>query len=91
MTPSLHSALQELTRFLPPLIRQLIGSRQVALEVVRLLREVVASAKFNSFEQLIGHIEEVGKVLQDAGPKGKALLSSPTGSHGVAFDLQGRC
>jgi len=72
------------------LIRQLIGSRQVALEVVRLLREVVASAKFNSFEQLIGHIEEVGKVLQDAGPKGKAPLVSLEGLYGVAFDLHGR-
>ncbi|GAA5892501.1 hypothetical protein JCM5296_006148 [Sporobolomyces johnsonii] len=49
--------------------RQLVGSREVALEVIRLIREVVASAKFNSFEQLTAHIDEVGKVLQDAGPK----------------------
>ncbi|BGP14660.1 hypothetical protein JCM10213_001630 [Rhodosporidiobolus nylandii] len=49
--------------------RQLIGSREVALEVVRLLREVVAQAKFSSFEQLTAHLEEVGKVLQEAGPK----------------------
>ncbi|GAA5969872.1 hypothetical protein JCM11641_008070 [Rhodosporidiobolus odoratus] len=49
--------------------RQLIGSRQVALEVIRLLREVVAQAKFSSFEQLTAHLEEVGKVLQEAGPK----------------------
>lgn len=55
--------------------RQLVGSRQVALEVVKLLREVVASAKFNSFEHLIAHVEEVGKVLQDAGPKGGVSLS----------------
>ncbi|GAA5842329.1 hypothetical protein JCM11251_003986 [Rhodosporidiobolus azoricus] len=49
--------------------RQLIGSREVALEVVRLLREVVAQAKFGSFEQLTAHLEEVGKLLQEAGPK----------------------
>ncbi|BGP38697.1 GCD complex subunit gcd7 [Rhodotorula kratochvilovae] len=49
--------------------RQLIGSREVALEVIRLFREVVASAKFSSFEQLVNHLEEVGKSLQDAGPK----------------------
>ncbi|GAA6002087.1 hypothetical protein JCM10207_003066 [Rhodosporidiobolus poonsookiae] len=49
--------------------RQLVGSREVALEVIRLLREVVAQAKFNSFEQLTAHLEEVGKVLQEAGPK----------------------
>ncbi|GAA5872295.1 hypothetical protein JCM8547_004803 [Rhodosporidiobolus lusitaniae] len=49
--------------------RQLIGSREVALEVIRLLREVVAQARFNSFDQLTAHLEEVGKVLQEAGPK----------------------
>ncbi|GAA6002292.1 translation initiation factor eIF2B subunit beta [Rhodotorula paludigena] len=49
--------------------RQLIGSREVALEVIRLFREVVANAKFSSFEQLVQHLDEVGKVLQDAGPK----------------------
>ncbi|GAA5990619.1 hypothetical protein JCM5350_001329 [Sporobolomyces pararoseus] len=65
--PNVHKRIEGLATKLRR--RQLVGSRQVALEVVRLLREVVASAKFNSFEQLIGHIEEVGKVLQDAGPK----------------------
>ncbi|KWU42548.1 eukaryotic translation initiation factor 2B beta subunit, partial [Rhodotorula sp. JG-1b] len=49
--------------------RQLIGSRQVALEVVRLLRDVVAGAKFSSFQQLVDHLEEVGRLLQEAGPK----------------------
>ncbi|TNY19163.1 translation initiation factor eIF-2B subunit beta [Rhodotorula diobovata] len=49
--------------------RQLIGSREVALEVIRLFREVVASAKFSSFEQLVAHLDEVGKSLQEAGPK----------------------
>ncbi|GAA6017883.1 hypothetical protein JCM11491_001203 [Sporobolomyces phaffii] len=65
--PNVHKRIDALATKLRR--RQLVGSRQVALEVIRLLREVVASAKFNSFEQLIGHIEEVGKVLQDAGPK----------------------
>ncbi|BGP54169.1 hypothetical protein JCM8202_005081 [Rhodotorula sphaerocarpa] len=49
--------------------RQLIGSREVALEVVRLLRDVVAGAKFSSFQQLLAHLEDVGRVLQEAGPK----------------------
>ncbi|KAM0745589.1 nagb/rpia/CoA transferase-like protein [Meredithblackwellia eburnea MCA 4105] len=49
--------------------RQLIGSRPVALEVVKLFKEVVAGAKVSSFDALINHIEHVGKLLQDAGPK----------------------
>ncbi|KDE05977.1 hypothetical protein MVLG_03663 [Microbotryum lychnidis-dioicae p1A1 Lamole] len=49
--------------------RQLIGSRQVALEVVRLLREVVSAAKFSTFPQLVQHLNEIGRMLQDAGPK----------------------
>lgn len=57
--------------------RQLIGSRQVALEVVRLLRDVVAGAKFSSFQQLVDHLEEVGRLLQEAGPKGARLCSHP--------------
>ncbi|GAA5898361.1 hypothetical protein JCM8208_006957 [Rhodotorula glutinis] len=55
--------------------RQLIGSREVALEVIRLFREVVASAKFGSFEQLVAHLDEVGKVLQEAGPKELVVTS----------------
>lgn len=49
--------------------RQLVGSREVAIEVVRLLKEVVAGARISSFEQLTEHIEHVGKALQEAGPK----------------------
>ncbi|GAA6059443.1 hypothetical protein JCM10212_005382 [Sporobolomyces blumeae] len=65
--PNVHRRIQALATKLRR--RQLVGSREVALEVIRLLREVVAGAKFNSFEQLTAHIDEVGKVLQDAGPK----------------------
>jgi translation initiation factor 2B subunit (eIF-2B alpha/beta/delta family) len=54
--------------------RQLIGSREVALEVIRLLREVVAQARFNSFDQLTAHLEEVGRLLQEAGPKGESIF-----------------
>lgn len=52
------------------LFRQVIGSRQTALETVLLLRQVVASAKFNSIEQLIGMVKGVGKRLIEAQPKG---------------------
>lgn len=40
--------------------------------MVKLIREVVAGAKFDSFETLMGHILEVGKALQYAGPKGES-------------------
>lgn len=43
----------------------------MAVEVVRLIKEIVAGAKFTSFAQLVDHIAEVGQVLQDAGPKGE--------------------
>ncbi|SCV74111.1 BQ2448_6543 [Microbotryum intermedium] len=59
--------------------RQLIGSRQVALEVVRLLREVVSGAKFSSFPQLVEHLNEIGHMLQDAGPKEAAQQERRTG------------
>ncbi|KAL8283985.1 hypothetical protein RQP46_005098 [Phenoliferia psychrophenolica] len=56
--------------------RQLIGSRLVAMEVVKLIKEVVAGAKVNSFEGLTEHIEEVGRVLQEAGPKGHCRFNA---------------
>ena len=76
--PSPHPRARPLTprRPPPPARRQLIGSREVALEVIRLFREVVASAKFSSFEQLVAHLDEVGKVLQEAGPKGASPFRS---------------
>lgn len=51
--------------------RQLVGSRVVAIEVVKLIREVVAGARFGSFIQLTEHLDEIGQVLQNAGPKGE--------------------
>lgn len=50
--------------------RQLLGSHATGLEVIRLLREVVAGAKFARFEQLCEHLSEVGDRLEAAGPKG---------------------
>ncbi|GAA5976893.1 hypothetical protein JCM10908_005665 [Rhodotorula pacifica] len=65
--PNVHKRIDALALRLRR--RQLIGSREVALEVVRLLRDVVAGAKFSSFQQLVEHLEEVGRLLQEAGPK----------------------
>ncbi|KAI5481880.1 translation initiation factor eIF-2B beta subunit [Pseudohyphozyma bogoriensis] len=65
--PLIHRRIEALAARLRR--RQLVGSREVALEVVRLFKEVVAGARVVSFEQLTDHIEAVGKVLQDAGPK----------------------
>ena len=49
---------------------QLVGSHDVALETVKLLREVVASSRVSSFDALLQVVEHVGKRLSDAGRKG---------------------
>ena len=50
--------------------RQITGSQNVALEVVRLLRDLVAANKLANFELLLAYIELIGKELQTDGPKG---------------------
>ncbi|KAK4047596.1 GCD complex subunit gcd7 [Microbotryomycetes sp. JL221] len=65
--PNMHKRVEALSLRLRR--RQLIGSRQVALEVIKLLREIVSGAKFTSFKQLIAHLDQVGQILQDSGPK----------------------
>ncbi|KAM0788073.1 hypothetical protein ACM66B_001244 [Microbotryomycetes sp. NB124-2] len=65
--PNMHRRIENLALRLRR--RQLIGSREVALEVVKLLREIVSGAKFSSFKQLVQHLEHVGRILQDSGPK----------------------
>jgi translation initiation factor eIF-2B subunit beta len=56
--------------------RQITGSQNVALEVVRLLREVVAANRLATFELLLQHIEAVGQELQAEGPKGNELITA---------------
>ena len=50
--------------------RQVVGSREAALETLRLLRKVVSKARFSNIEQLINLIRSVGKRLVEAQPKG---------------------
>jgi len=61
--------------------RQVVGSRQSALETVLVLRQVVSKARFSNFEQLVEIIRSVGRRLVEAQPKGEcqsvsALVSS---------------
>lgn len=67
--------------------RQLIGSREVALEVVRLLREVVTGARFTSIEQLLQHLRQIGDKLQRAGPKGEWGMIGPLSSRPLRRQL----
>lgn len=53
--------------------RQIVGSHAIASAVVKLLREVVAAARFPSFEALITHLQEVGLKLEQAAPHGDDL------------------
>lgn len=56
--------------------RQVVGSRATALETVILIRQVVASARFSTIEQLVGIIQGVGKRIQAAQPQGANLISN---------------
>ncbi|EIN07194.1 nagb/rpia/CoA transferase-like protein [Punctularia strigosozonata HHB-11173 SS5] len=49
--------------------RQVVGSRETALETVLVLRQVVSKARFSNFEQLIDLIRAVGRKLVEAQPK----------------------
>lgn len=51
-------------------LRQISGSYTVSLETAQLLKLVVSNARFNSIEDLINAIKEVGKELSLAQPKG---------------------
>ncbi|KAH9930601.1 eukaryotic translation initiation factor 2B beta subunit [Fomitopsis serialis] len=49
--------------------RQVVGSREAALETVLVLRQVVAKARFSNIDQLVSLLREVGKRLAEAQPK----------------------
>ncbi|EPQ57964.1 nagb/rpia/CoA transferase-like protein [Gloeophyllum trabeum ATCC 11539] len=49
--------------------RQVVGSRQTAIETVLVLRQVVSKARFSNIEQLIHIIKAVGRRLVQAQPK----------------------
>jgi translation initiation factor eIF-2B subunit beta len=50
--------------------RQIVGSRQAALETVLVLRQVISKARFSNFDQLVEMIRSVGRRLVEAQPKG---------------------
>ncbi|TDL25028.1 nagb/rpia/CoA transferase-like protein [Rickenella mellea] len=49
--------------------RQLVGSRQTALETVLVLRQVISKARFSHIDELIGMVKGVGRRLVNAQPK----------------------
>ncbi|KAF8334232.1 uncharacterized protein EI90DRAFT_2915836 [Cantharellus anzutake] len=49
--------------------RQLVGSREAALQTVHLLRKVVAAARFDTIDQLLETVRLVGKRLAEAQPR----------------------
>lgn len=50
--------------------RQVVGSRETALETVLVLRQVVSKARFQNIQQLVEIIGGVGRKLVEAQPKG---------------------
>jgi len=72
MAPELHNVANQ--RFVEILVsklrrRQIVGSRQAALETVLVLRQVISKARFSNFEQLVEIIRSVGRKLVEAQPK----------------------
>ncbi|KAH9950258.1 eukaryotic translation initiation factor 2B beta subunit [Amylocystis lapponica] len=49
--------------------RQVVGSREAALETVLVLRQVVSRARFSNIDQLVALIRDVGRRLAEAQPK----------------------
>ncbi|KAF8447853.1 hypothetical protein L210DRAFT_3715759 [Boletus edulis BED1] len=49
--------------------RQIVGSRETALETVLVLRQVISKARFSNIDQLVETIRSVGRKLVDAQPK----------------------
>ncbi|KAH7926648.1 nagb/rpia/CoA transferase-like protein [Leucogyrophana mollusca] len=49
--------------------RQVVGSRETALETVLVLRQVVSKARFSNIDQLVEVIRSVGRKLVEAQPK----------------------
>ncbi|KAJ3554901.1 hypothetical protein NM688_g2864 [Phlebia brevispora] len=49
--------------------RQVVGSREAALETLKVLRQVVSRSRFSNLDQLVGLIRCVGRRLVEAQPK----------------------
>jgi len=60
-----------------PPIRQVVGSRETALETALVLRQVISKARFQNINQLVEIIRSVGRKLIEAQPKG-ALATPPS-------------
>lgn len=54
-------------------IRQVVGSRQAALETALVLRQVISKERFHNLGQLVDIIRHVGKKLVEAQPKGLTI------------------
>lgn len=55
--------------------RQLVGSRETALETLQVIRQVVLRSRSSNIEELISTIKTVGRRLSQAQPKGEALYA----------------
>ncbi|KAK4689889.1 translation initiation factor eIF-2B subunit beta, partial [Tremellales sp. Uapishka_1] len=51
------------------LVRQIVGSRNVALATAALVRDIVRSVKYSTIDELLGFIQALGKRLVEANPK----------------------
>src|SRR5712671_7652291 len=72
--------LSTVTKGQRSITRQVVGSRETALETALVLRQVVSKARFQNITQLVEIIRSVGRKLIEAQPKGAALPHHPSSS-----------
>ncbi|KAJ3479093.1 hypothetical protein NLI96_g9306 [Meripilus lineatus] len=65
--------------------RQVVGSRETALETVLVLRQVVSKARFSNITQLVTLIRSVGKRLVEAQPKGAPIFECAPSLHAISL------
>lgn len=68
--------------------RQVVGSREAALETLRVLRQVVSKARFSNIDQLVNLIRSVGRRLVEAQPKGAPLPFPLSATHALTGTSQ---
>jgi hypothetical protein len=86
MCPPLPAKLYSTTTLMPGTARQVVGSRETALETVLVLRQVVTKARFQNINQLVEIIRSVGQKLIEAQPKGAPQTSCLCSSRRILND-----
>lgn len=68
--------------------RQVVGSREAAIETVLVIRQVVQKARFSNIDELVTLIRSVGRRLVEAQPKGtwQSTLNYCSYQHDLSYN-----